>query len=305
MGKLEVCMEAAMAGGLAIKDFRTSDMQSTIKVSKYSGSHAVVTPADYKSQEALLKVILGSDPEAYFITEEHVNNPHFAKRLIRKDTLELLMDNGAYIIDELDGTVSYRIGHYDWSVSVGFVNKDLKHIAGAIFAPRIDSGTLYYGAEGIGSFVKSGGETKEARVTSTKDLKDAYVLLGIDSFLTKYPVHNSLLTVLGDEARAVNVAGSCALGLAIVAAGNADALIQPLQSSWDWAAGNAILEQARGKIIFYRIGQSGNIIRIEKPELCDYDPDEKAVGFVAGNPTIASQIMEKLLEQNRRIWGKA
>ena len=59
-----------------------------------------------------------------------------------------------------------------------------------------------------------------------------YIIVGVDSFLSKYPLHNKMLQKVGDKCRTMNANGSCALPLGLVAAGRADALIQPPVSPW-------------------------------------------------------------------------
>ena len=103
--KLEICKNAARAGGLAVIDMPRNVKLET-KADMYVGHHAVVGKADHASQEALLKVVMKDDPGAFFITEEHVENSDFRKHVIRSDNLMPLEENGAYIIDELDGTTS-------------------------------------------------------------------------------------------------------------------------------------------------------------------------------------------------------
>jgi fructose-1,6-bisphosphatase/inositol monophosphatase family enzyme len=108
------------------------------------------------------------------------------------------------------------------------------------------------------------------------------------------------MTKLGDKSRTTNMNGSCALGLGLVAAGHADALIQPLQSPWDWAAGKLLVEEAGGKIIFYEMEKTGKeytkIVSMDNIKPRHYNPDERTLGFVAANENLAEQIMKMLLE---------
>jgi len=201
-----------------------------------------------------------------------------------------------YIIDELDGSSSRFVGHYEWSTSVGYVDR-MTHIAGAVYAPKIDRGTLFYASKDGGTFVKSGAKKEqEVKVSECDDLENAYVLFGPDCFLKKYFVHNALLTELGDVARTTNGIGSCALGLGLLASGRADALVQPLQSPWDWAAGKLLVEEAGGNIIFYEMENSRiNPLKNLEPKHYNPDPRIRTVGFVAGNGKIATDIMDMLL----------
>lgn len=286
---LNSCIRAAIAGGEKIADYIPERAET--KEDKYVGHHAIVTPADYMSQEAILKELRESD--SLFMTEEHVEDEHFRKRLIRENSLERMKDSGVYIIDELDGSSSFNTRHYEWSTSVGYV-KNVEHTAGAVFAPKIERGILFYASLGEGAFLKMGDEQKRIGV-ARRALNDAYLIFGVDSFLTKYPRHNRHVHELADLCRTTNSNGSCALPLGLVAAGKADALIQPLVCPWDWAGGKIIVEEAGGKVIFYEMDE-GEIKRVEKLEAKHYHPEKRAVGFVAAHEDLAENIFERLVK---------
>jgi myo-inositol-1(or 4)-monophosphatase len=283
-----ICKEAAIAGGTAIRS-RPTEQKIQTKAENIGRVHCIVTESDLKSQSIVLEIIKRADPAAGLITEEKGET-------CPGDYLTMPGSNGCYIIDPLDGTSTYASGLYEWSVSVGFVDKNLKHTAGAIFAPEIYNGTLFYGSSSNGSFMEDIGSRFKTRikVRSTTKLKGAYILVGPDCLLPNYPAHNKLVLGLAKSARTTNISGSCALALGLVAAGKADALVQPLLSPWDYAAGRCIVEQAGGIHIFYEI-KDNRIILVENLEPRHYNPEERAVGFVAGNRAIAEQIIEKLL----------
>ncbi|MEK6887730.1 MAG: inositol monophosphatase family protein, partial [Candidatus Aenigmatarchaeota archaeon] len=241
----KLCEQAALAGGKAILNHTPGHLVQ--KADKYVGTHAIVTDADFLSQKSILNELV-KDKDAFFITEEIVKGV-IAKRIIKSADINKMKNSRVYIVDELDGTSSFNAGHYEWSISVGCTEK-LQHIAGAVFAPKLDM--LFGAAKGIGSFLKNGGKQKQIHVNNNI-LKDAYVIFGPDNFLTKYPAHNKLLTKLGDATRTINGNGSCALPLGLVACGKADALIEPLQSPWDWAAGKLLVEEAGGVLLFYEM----------------------------------------------------
>ena len=112
--------------------------------------------------------------------------------------------------------------------------------------------------------------------------------------MPQYPLHNKLTLKVADKARTINICGSCALGLGMVAAGKADALIQPLQNVWDWTAGKLILEEAGGSISFYEM-QRGKVIPIEHLKSEHYEPKERTLGFIAGNGALVRELMKQLL----------
>ena len=87
--------------------------------------------------------------------------------------------------------------------------------------------------------------------------------------------------------------GSCALGMALVAAGRASALVQPPQSPWDWAAGRLLVEEAGGQVLFFEL-KNGNVVTVESVTAVHYDQNKRSVGFVAGESTLVRQIMDCL-----------
>ena len=54
-----------------------------------------------------------------------------------------------------------------------------------------------------------------------------------------------------------------------------------------------LVEQAGGVVKFYKM-EKGSIKPIDKLELEHYNPNEKQVGFVAGNKKIAGEIISLL-----------
>lgn len=287
------CREAALAGGMAIADSRRG--KARLKSDASVGQHAIVTEADYRSQEAILNVLGDFDDRAWFMTEEIVQNRLLRRRLITSANVETLAKRKAFIIDELDGSSSHAIKHYEWSISVGYV-ENLVHKAGAVFAPEVFHGVLFFASPGEGAYIKEHNcKPQLLRLPQKpKQMKQAYIIVGPDNFLTRYPLHNKLLMLVGDAARTVNGNGSCALAMGLVASGRADALIQPLQSPWDWAAGKLLIEEAGGKVLFYEVDK-GRVVPIKRLEARHYNPVERAVGFVAAHKALASMIMERLL----------
>lgn len=214
----------------------------------------------------------------------------------------MLQKTNVYVIDELDGTASFNSGHHEWCVSIAYLEK-MKHMAGAVYAPMIANGTLYYGSKGEGAFIETNRKAMKCNVTKTSELNNAYVILGYDCFLPKYQVHNKLLTMVGEEARTVTTS-PCALALGLLAAGKVDAVIQPQQSPWDWAAGKVLVEEAGGKMIFYEM-ENGFVNLIDRIEPKHYNPDKRLLGFVAANDRLTDQIMEMLMEADSYCKKKA
>lgn len=280
------CEASALSGGRAIKDYKAEDISTKGDINV--GHHAITSSADFISQAKILEVLLDDD-SSFFITEENVKDERFRRKILKASEIEKMKNGRVYIVDELDGSSSKAIGYYEWSISVGCV-ENLKHVAGAVYAPDIYDGTLFSAYLGGGAFSIEGDRVN----VSNRKINESYVILGSDNFLSKYPIHNKMISKLGDKSRTINVNGSCALALCLVASGKADALVQPPQSPWDWAAGKVILEEAGGKMIFYEIND-GKIERVEKLLVEHYNPEKRAVGFVTGNREISELIFNEYL----------
>jgi myo-inositol-1(or 4)-monophosphatase len=288
------CIVAAEAGAKSIADYKPATEQV-----KESSHHAIVTDADLISQQKILEKLMKTDEDFSIIVEELLGTPPLQSRLITADQVERIRKERVYVIDELDGTAGYRTGHHEWSVSVGYLEFP-DHKAGAVYAPKIGNGTLFFADEG-GSFVRNTGltshtyHTEQAKVGKRENLRECYVLSGVDLVRKKYPHHNKLLIELGDIARTINMCGSCALGLGLVASGRADALVQSPQYVQDWAAGKLLVERAGGTMLFYE-QQDKKLVPVDELEPRHYTPGKKTVGFVAGNEKVSKQILDLLLQ---------
>src|SRR3989344_4904929 len=115
MENLKLCIEAAVAGGRAIENFRPRNLKK--KKDPCVGSHAIATDADFLSQNAITKV-LAEDKNSLFITEEHVKDEEIKKQILAPQDIEKMRKSGVYIIDELDGSSPFNCGHYEWSTSI-------------------------------------------------------------------------------------------------------------------------------------------------------------------------------------------
>lgn len=185
---------------------------------------------------------------------------------------------------------------------MGYV-QSMEHIAGAVYAPALRGGTLFSGAKGEGVFIEDERGRQPAKISKTEDMAKAFLIVGLDCFMQKkYPLHYKVLGELGEAARTCNTS-TTALGLGCVASGAVDAMVQPLQSPWDWAAGKVLVEEAGGKFVFCELegegeGEERSFARlkriVDRLEVQHYHPLERRLAFVAGNPQIVDQIMNRL-----------
>ncbi|MEN9626412.1 MAG: hypothetical protein RL557_740 [archaeon] len=292
ISSLELCIESALAGGRAALHCAHSAAQK--KLGSDVEHHAIVSEADYLSQEAILYTLDQKDPQALFITEENVKDKRLLQKILGPERLEMLRSSRVYIIDELDGSSSHNAGHYEWSISVGCVENGIP-VAGAVYAPSVLGGFLCYGSKGEGVFERVRGRDEKVNA-SEKSLEDSYVYFGVDCVLSdKYPLHHQLMGTLSPLVRTTNMNGSCALPLALIAAGRGEALVQPIQSVWDYAAGMLLVEEAGGRMLFYEMDKQGACFSIDRLELRHYNPSKRNVGFIAGNKMIVEHITQRYL----------
>jgi fructose-1,6-bisphosphatase/inositol monophosphatase family enzyme len=286
---LRICIDAAVSGAQAAVSASPTRIKE--KHDPHVGHHAIVSAGDFRSQFAILKVLTNSCPESFLLMEEAVKDRQYQQRLLASNTIDYLRTQGAFIVDELDGSSSWAAGHYEWSVSVGYV-EGLIHVAGALFAPDVWGGALFFASRSGGAFLRKSNGSKAIGVAPSK-LRSAYILIGPDMYLGKYPRHNKFLVSLANVARTVNCCGSCALAMGVVAAGRANAIVQPPQSPWDWAAGRVIIEEAGGVVLFYEVARTG-IVPVDILQPAHYDPGTRKVGFVAGPRRLAREILDLL-----------
>lgn len=261
--------------------------------------HAIVTAADRDAQKAIFKKLHAQFPNAFFIMEEKIDK--YNAKVITNESLSQILENGSltFGIDPLDGTSQFKNKLYEWSISVG-VMKNGKHTGGAIISRGVLNGITVIGekTKGVYCIEESDLVTFEKKISeirvSNREPKNSMVYIGVDPFFM--PAYNRFKNKAGKVCRTMNSVGSCALGLALVAAGRVDALVQPVQSCWDWFAGYPLVEEAGGKFLFYHY-RNGKPVIMEKPDIASYDLVERNTAFIAGNPKLVNLLWE-LLEKN-------
>lgn len=257
------------------------------------GHHSVVTKADLAAQGLILQELSKANPNTFFLTEEKTEEEF---KLIVPSNLHELDTQLVKIIDPLDGTSQYAAGLYEWSVSLGEFNSGV-HEGGVIAAPKVLDGLMIWGQRGRGVYAEVGNKEFICTISKeSKKLKDAVVLIGPDLFFLK--PFSKFLHTFSEQVRTTNCVGSCALGLALVALGKIDALIQPVQCPWDWGAGYPLVEEAGYQTLFYHY-RNGKLEQLSKPDIESYDPVKRNTAFMAGR----SEIVEGLWAILEKTWG--
>jgi myo-inositol-1(or 4)-monophosphatase len=219
---LEVATTAArLAGEHAARAFHTR-----IAAREKSSFHDLVTALDRETEEIIVAEITRRCPDSTIVAEEGG---------VRGDG-EL-----HWYVDPIDGTNNFARGLPFFCVSIGAALGDALKV-GVIYEPIRDE---MFTASERGAFlngvpIRSGGVTSDAAALLVTDFPHpARAHRGRD-----YELYADLIGAFGTVRRL----GSCALGLAYVAAGRVDVTVATNANAWDAAAGGLLVVRAGGQL---------------------------------------------------------
>ncbi len=216
--------KAAHIAGKLILGLRGSTVISEKSVNN------LVTEADYKAQEAIIRTIRESYPDHSIIAEE--------KDLTAKRDAEHL-----WIIDPLDGTnnFAHNIPHYCVSIAYSSFGQVM---TGVVFDPERKE--MFTAVRNEGAHLNK----TPIQVSIAKSLQDAVIATGFyyDRGDMMRKTLDSIEKLFESNIHGMRRFGSAALDLCWVACGRFDAYFEYNLSVWDFAAGMLILEEAGGKL---------------------------------------------------------
>jgi myo-inositol-1(or 4)-monophosphatase len=190
----------------------------------------VVTDVDYRSEELVLSAIRERYPADAILAEE--SGKHDGRRPRRASDADA--DEGrTWVIDPLDGTVNYANGIPFYCVSIGLVASG-HPVVGVVLDPARDD---LYTATADGPAQLNGAVVRASAKGSLADYVVSLAIIGRGGIWRERRI-----------AKAIRIGrrmGSSALGLAYVAGGRFDAMIQNGGLSlWDVAAAGLVAERA-------------------------------------------------------------
>ncbi|MCC6919047.1 MAG: 3'(2'),5'-bisphosphate nucleotidase CysQ [Alphaproteobacteria bacterium] len=213
----DLLSEAARAAGAVLLEWRARGA----KVWNKGGTP--VTEADHASNALLHDHLRGARPDYGWLSEETLDDP--ARLALRK----------VFVVDPLDGTVSFIKGKDDFTVAVAVV-EDGRPVAAAVYNPVRDE--MYEAALGGGAW-RNGTALK---VGAPAAIENCRMIAAKDMFQhpawpQKWPPMDFLKI------------GSIAYRLALVAADVGDATVAlSTKSDWDIAAGELIAAEAGARV---------------------------------------------------------
>jgi myo-inositol-1(or 4)-monophosphatase len=142
-----------------------------------------------------------------------------------------------WIVDPLDGTREFVEGIPEWCISIGLVI-DGKPVAGGICNPATNQ--IFVGSRDSGLYLNG----IKARVGDKKSLEGARILV------SRSEIRKGLWKRFEHAPFEIIPCGSVAYKLALVASGQADAIVSMVpKNEWDIAGGIALVEAAGGSVV--------------------------------------------------------
>lgn len=207
----------ALIGRLSSESSRVQEKQSRFNL---------VTRADLESEKLILSRLHDVFPEHNIISEE--------KGKIYRGS------EYTWVIDPLDGTISFASNIPVFSVSIGLL-KNNKPILGVVY--NVAKRELYFAQKGRGAFLND----KRIHVRKTGDLKTATVGFDFQNFPEMRVKDLKRFSLFLNELRYSYVLGGAAYSSALVSEGKLDGYIH-ICRPWDFAATAVLVQEAGGKV---------------------------------------------------------
>ncbi len=219
-----VCEEAVRTGGRVIQSW-----VGRAAVSE-KGPADLVTQADFASQEAVRRLVLGAFPNHCVLGEEKVPGETPNARTAYR-----------WIVDPLDGTINFVHGVPHYSVSLA-LERDGELLVGAVYDPTLDE--CFTAVAGRGAFLNG----RRIHASGVANLSEALAAAGLPPNVPRNHPDMAMFLEMAHRCQAIRRTGSAALNLCYMAAGRFDVYWSYSTNIWDVAAGVLILREAGGRI---------------------------------------------------------
>lgn len=220
---LKIAKQAAKQSGLLIRD--RAEKKNKVQIKNNDASN-LVTEVDLLSEKNIISILKKYFPKHNIISEEAGRD-----------------DNGSdytWVIDPLDGTVSFAHNMPHFSVAVGLM-KDNQPILGVVYNVMVNK--LYWAEAGKGAFV----DGKRIRVSKIDKLEEVAAVLGFGSIKKRAERVEKYFKPLIAKVGHPYSLGSGATSYTLVANGFADMTVDG-GWIWDFVAGAVIVREAGGRV---------------------------------------------------------
>ena len=251
---LKVAKQAAIEAGRILKKHFGKQHKYFLK----KDPSDFATQADLESEQVIIKTITKNFPSHNIIAEERGTDNKESEY--------------TWVIDPLDGTVTFAAGLPFFAVSIGLL-KNGKPVLGVVYQVMADE--LYWGKIGQGAYLNG----EKIKVTVTNKLEDANMGIDFGHRGTRSRKASTFIMPLMNKVRYLYELGSDAVMLAFVAKGGLDGFATDAWV-WDFTGAAVIIEEAGG--------------RITDPKGKEIDWTKDRIAVVASNGLIHDEILEAL-----------
>lgn len=239
MELIDFTKKLAKKAGKLIEKYQKKGFKVELK-----GKNDLVTTADKKSEELIIKAIKKEYPDHAILAEESFDDENGLDSI--KDAPYI------WIIDPIDGTTNFAHNIPLYAISIAIFKREESEssknfdylsgeiIAGVIYAPRTNE--LFHAEKGKGAFLNN----KKIHVSKTKKLQDSLMVTGFPR--TEKESNLPYFEAMLYETQAIRRLGAASLDMAYIAAGRFDGFWEFGLSAWDIAAGALLIEEAGGAV---------------------------------------------------------
>jgi myo-inositol-1(or 4)-monophosphatase len=237
---VNTAIKAARQAGTLI--LRALDHLDEISVTEKS-KHNYVTEIDKGSEKIIIDVLRNAYPDHGILAEEGGFHPG---------------DEYQWVIDPLDGTTNFIHGYPHFCISLALKHKD-KLMHGVIYDPVKND--IYSASRGEGAQLND----RRIRISKRTEIENAIIGATLPSSVMHYrdDFLNAIKSLM-ENSCSTRIAGSAALDLAYVAAGQLDAYWAINLKPWDIAAGILLIKEAGGIVMDYNgsedVLETGNVV---------------------------------------------
>jgi myo-inositol-1(or 4)-monophosphatase len=258
--ELTIAVKAALLAGKALLE--ASPRLRHLRAKTNSGPvvdsrKGFVTEMDRRCERLVTEIVSREFPDFGVLGEEQASDRLDAENV--------------WVIDPIDGTLSYARGLDSYTVAVGLIRRG-EPILGVVFQP--EKNELFVAEKGLGAFLNG----KPIHVSDEKKPETGLVSMDHRIFrIGEYPLATNDLV---QKLRRLRVSESCSQELCYLACGRIDGFIRTLQPTDDYAIAKVIVEEAGGVVRDFE----GKPIKIQLNR-------ERNTNLLAGNPELVENLV--------------
>jgi len=252
---LQVAKEAALEAGEIIGSYVGKKHQYKFKNEDQSD---YATQADLESEKKIIQILTKNFPDHNIIAEESgkVNNK----------------SEYTWVIDPLDGTLSFAAGMPYFAVSIGLLRQN-QPVLGVVY--HVTNKELYWASSNKGAYLNG----QKIHVNQKKELGTANIIIDFGHKQKRLPKIDFYAPII-KKAGFIYAIGSAVMGQMLVARGIQEALILEAWV-WDFAASVVIVREAGGDVTDFE----GN----------EPDWSKDRISVVASNGLVHNDVIKELI----------